>query len=148
MTSKTSRRIEGLKKSVYFLLLLFPFAGIAQNKPGPITILTGKIVDGQTKQPIPSATIIVLHKDSSVATQTISKADGDFTLKNLPEDPYILQISVIGYQPFSKSISDGHRPAGTPFATGTIRLTPVATQMQTAVVTAVSYTHLTLPTKA
>ena len=136
MTSKTSHRIEGLKKSVYFLLLLFPFAGIAQNKPGPITILTGKIVDGQTKQPIPSATIIVLHKDSSVATQTISKADGDFTLKNLPEDPYILQISVIGYQPFSKSISDGHRPAGTPFATGTIRLTPVATQMQTAVVTA------------
>ena len=137
MILKTSRRIESLKNPVLFLLLIFPFAGIAQNKPGPIgPILTGKIIDGQTKQPISSATIIVLHKDSTVAAETISKQDGDFTLKNLPEDPYILQISVIGYQPFSRSISDGHRPGGSPFATGTIRLTPVATQMQTAVVTA------------
>jgi len=137
MTPKTSRRIESLKNSVYFLLLLFPFTGIAQNKPGPINpILQGKIIDGQTRQPIPSATIIVLHKDSSVATQTISQADGDFTLKNMPEDPYILEISVVGYQTFSKTVPGGHRVAGAPLNTGTIRLTPVAAQMQTAVVTA------------
>jgi iron complex outermembrane receptor protein len=137
MILKTSRRIESLKNFVYFLLLLFPFAGIAQNKPGPISpILTGKIIDGQTHQPIPSATIIVLHKDSSVATETISKSDGDFTLKNLPEDPYILQITVVGYQPFSKAVPRGRRGAGAPLNTGTIRLTPMAAEMQTAVVTA------------
>ncbi len=72
MTPKTSRPIITLKNSVCFLLLLFPFAGMAQNKPVHLApIITGKIIDGQTRLPIPSATIIILHKDSSVASQTI-----------------------------------------------------------------------------
>ena len=85
------------------------------------------------KQPIPSATITILRKDSTVAAQTISKPDGSFTLTNLPEDPYILSISVIGYQPFSRNIPGGHH-TGVPFNTGAIHLTAAAAQMQAVVV--------------
>ena len=76
---------------------------------------------------------MLLRKDSSVAAQVISQPDGDFTLKNLPEDPYILQITVVGYQPITRLIPGGHRTAGTPVNTGTFRLKPVAVQINVEV---------------
>jgi iron complex outermembrane receptor protein len=123
------------------LLFLLPTSTIAQLKPHPVTaalehpggsILTGKVTDG--KQPIPSATITVLRKDSTVAAQTISRPDGSFSLSNLPdEDDYILSISVVGYQPFSRNIPAG-RHSGTAFNAGAIHLTASATQMQVVTV--------------
>ena len=131
MTSKTSHRLYLLP------LFLFPFFGVAQNTPHAGTsVLTGRIIDGETRQPIHAATIALLRRDSSVAAQVISKPDGDFTLNNLPEDQMILQISVIGYQSFYKSIAAGRRTAGAPLNTGIIRMTPVAMQMQTVSVVA------------
>jgi iron complex outermembrane recepter protein len=122
------------------LLFLFPLLTFAQTRPHPVTaalehpggtILTGKVTDG--KQPIQSATITILRKDSTVAAQTISKPDGSFILPNLPEDPYILSITVVGYQPFSRNIPAGHHPGG-PFNTGAIRLTATASQMEAVTV--------------
>jgi iron complex outermembrane receptor protein len=120
--------------------LLFPLPTFAQPRPHPVSaalehpggaILTGKVTDG--KQPIPSATITILRKDSTVAARTISKPDGSFTLSNLPEDPYILSISVVGYQPFSRNIPADHH-SGVPFNAGAIHLNATASQLQTAVV--------------
>ncbi|HET6254912.1 MAG TPA: TonB-dependent receptor [Puia sp.] len=126
-----------MKSLIYSaLLVLAPFFASAQAKPHPVSaalghpggsVITGKVMDG--KQPIPSATITIFRKDSTVAAQTISKPDGSFTLSNLPEDPYILSISVIGYQPFSRNIPAGHH-AGAAFNAGPIRLTAAAAQMQ------------------
>jgi iron complex outermembrane receptor protein len=119
---------------------LSPLSTFAQARPHPVSaalehpggsILTGKVTDGS--QPIPSATITILRKDSTIAARTISKSDGSFTLSNLPEDPYILSISVIGYQPFSRNIPAGHH-SGVPFNAGSIHLTAAASQMQAAVV--------------
>ena len=128
-----------MKHYTYTLLLLFPFFAVAQTQtnpqPGPST-LSGKIIDGQTKQPIPSATITLLRKDSSVAAHVISAPDGDFTLKNLPESPTILEVSVVGYEPVYRQIAGGHHPPGGTMSTGTIRLTSTAAQMTTAVVVA------------
>jgi outer membrane receptor protein involved in Fe transport len=128
--------------SIYSAALLFflPLLTFAQTKPHPVSaalahpggsVLTGKVTDG--KQPIPSATITVLCKDSTVAARTMSKSDGSFILSNLPEDPYILSISVIGYQPFSRNIPAGQHP-GAPFNAGAIRLTTAASQMQAVTV--------------
>ncbi|HXB05913.1 MAG TPA: TonB-dependent receptor [Puia sp.] len=127
------------KKSTTYivLVLLLPFLSVAQTGSHPSGVpLTGKVIDGTTKQPIHAATIALLRKDSSVAAEVISQPDGDFTLKNLPEAPCILQISVVGYQTVTRAIPAGHRTAGVPFNTGTIRLTPFATQMQSVAVVA------------
>ena len=64
----------------------------------------------------------------------ISRADGGFSLKDLPEDLYILRISAVGYQSFSKSFDGSRHEGGTPFNAGTIRLKPVPAQMQAVTV--------------
>ena len=132
-----------MKYLIYSAALLFlsPVITFAQAKPHPVTtplehpggsVLTGKVTDGN--QPIPSATITILRKDSTVAARTISKSDGSFILSNLPdEDPYILSISVVGYQPFSRNIPGGHQSSA-PLNAGAIRLTAAASQMQTVIV--------------
>jgi outer membrane receptor protein involved in Fe transport len=108
------------------LIFLFPFLGMAQNKSS----LTGKVIDSQTKQPIHAATILLLRKDSSVAAEAISRSDGSFTLNGLPETASKLQISIIGYQPFSQTIAGGHRVAGLPVSVGVIPLKTLPVQMQ------------------
>jgi iron complex outermembrane receptor protein len=132
-----------MKYLIYSAALLFlsPLLTFSQTRPHPVTAalahpggsaIEGKVVDGN--QPIPSATITVLRKDSTVAARTMSRPDGSFTLSNLPdEDAYILSISVIGYQPFSRNIPAGQHP-GTPFNAGAIRLTTAASQMQAVTV--------------
>ena len=124
----------------FAILILSPVLTFAQAKPHPVTsalahprgtIVTGKVTDG--KLPIQSATITILRKDSTIAAQTISRSDGSFIVSNLPEDPYILSISVVGYQPFSRNIPAGHHP-GAAFNAGAIRLTATASQMQAAMV--------------
>ena len=132
-----------IPKLLVAVLALLPLLSVAQTRPHPVTsplehpggsVVTGKVTDG--KQPIPSATITIYRKDSTVAAQTISKSDGSFTINNLPEDPYILSISVIGFQPFTRNIPAGRHTAAAPFNTGAIRLTAAAAQMQTVTIVA------------
>jgi iron complex outermembrane recepter protein len=130
-----------MKYLIYSAAFLLPLLTFAQLKQHPVTtplvhtggsVLTGKVTDG--KLPIPSATITILRKDSTVAARTMSKPDGSFILSNLPdEDSYILSISVIGYQPFSRNIPAGQHP-GTAFNAGAIRLSTAASQMQAVTV--------------
>ena len=123
-----------MKKYLSVLLFLFPILADAQTKPHPGgAVLAGNIIDGDTKQPIHAATVIVLRKDSSVAAQVISQADGNFTLKNLPDALVTLKISVVGYKPYTRTIAVVN---GAPQNTGVIRLTQVATQMQEVAVVA------------
>ena len=123
-----------MKKYLSVLLFLLPVLADAQTKPHPGgAVLAGNIIDGETKQPINSATVVVLRKDSSVAAQVISQSSGNFTLKNLPDALVTLKISVVGYKPYTRTIAVVN---GAPQNTGVIKLTPVATQMQEVAVVA------------
>jgi len=130
-------RFPAWKVYAYTVLSLLPFFSVAQTHPQPAGAqLTGKVIDGQTKQPIHAASVALLRKDSSIAAEVISKSDGEFALKGLPESSAILQISVVGYETITRIIPAGHRTPGVPVVIGTIRLTPAATQMQTVAVVA------------
>jgi iron complex outermembrane receptor protein len=124
-----------VKKYLYILLSFLPIVAAAQQTKthsGGAT-LSGKVIDGDTKQPIHAATVEVLRKDSSVAAEVISQADGSFTVKNLPNSLVTLEISVVGYKPYTRTIGVVN---GAPQNTGVIRLAPVATQMQEVAVVA------------
>jgi outer membrane receptor protein involved in Fe transport len=120
----------------------FPLLAVAQTRPhaggsaasrqAGESELTGRVTDG--KQPVPSATVTLLRKDSSIITQTISKTDGSFDLTKLPATASILKITAVGYQPSTRNIPAGRHPAGTPFNTGAIRLTSVTSQLEVATV--------------
>lgn len=125
-----------MKHYLYGLLFFLPILAGAQTKSAPHSggaILSGKIMDGDSKQPINAATIVVLRKDSSVAAQIISQPDGGFTLKNLPDALVTLKISVVGYKPYTRTIAV---VTGAPQNTGIIKLTQTATQMQEVAVVA------------
>ncbi len=108
----TIRKTTAGKYFIYALLFLCPLFAVAQIRSHPDeSTLTGKVIDGETRQPIPSATIILLHQDSSVVTESISHTDGGFSLKDLPEELYILRISAVGHQPFARTV-DGSRRGG------------------------------------
>lgn len=121
-----------------FLPLSFtPLISVAQTHPQPTGAqLTGTVIDGQTKQPIHAATVALLRKDSSVAAEVISKADGEFAVKGLSESSAILQISVVGYKTVTRIIPAGHRTPGVPLSLGILRLSPEARQMQAVAVVA------------
>ncbi|HEV2354169.1 MAG TPA: TonB-dependent receptor [Puia sp.] len=123
-------------------VVFFPLFSVGQTKThsggasafhrGGTSVLMGKVTDG--KDAIPFATITLLHKDSTVAEQTISKSDGSFTLSDLSDAPCILTVSAVGYATSVRHIPAGHHPASDPFNTGAIRLKSVTTQLAVATV--------------
>ncbi|HLX66224.1 MAG TPA: carboxypeptidase regulatory-like domain-containing protein, partial [Puia sp.] len=124
-----------MKSFIYALLCLSPIFAVAQIRSHPDeSTLTGKIIDGETHQPIPAATIVLLHQDSTIVSEVVSRTDGGFSLKDLPEDLYILRITAVGYQSFSKSYDGSRHEGGTPFNAGTIRLKPIPSEMQAVTV--------------
>jgi outer membrane receptor protein involved in Fe transport len=130
-------RFPSRKVLTYAVLSFLPFFSVAQTHPQPAPPqLTGKVIDGQTKQPIHAATVALLRKDSTVAAEVISKPDGEFALRGLSESSAILQISVVGYQTITRNIPAGHRTPGAPVNFGILRLTPAAAQMQAIAVVA------------
>ncbi|MCX7861537.1 MAG: DUF5686 and carboxypeptidase regulatory-like domain-containing protein [Bacteroidales bacterium] len=75
-------------KSILFLhSILFFLSSFSQH------IISGKILDKKTREPIPFANIIV--KNSSYGT--VSDIDGNFTL-TVPQLPVSLQVSYIGFE--------------------------------------------------
>lgn len=67
--------------------------------------ITGKIIDGETRQPIPKATIRVLHgQDSTLITGVSSNTDGTFSI-SVNHGSYITHISFVGYKDDLRSVS-------------------------------------------
>jgi iron complex outermembrane recepter protein len=122
--------LAGWKYFVYTLFFVQPFLCLAQTGTGHQS-LKGKILDAVTQQPIHAATISLLRKDSVVIAGTASHEDGSFDMEDLPDGKFLLRISTIGYQPFTREISASYMGAS---HSGIVRLTPVATQLQSVVV--------------
>jgi outer membrane receptor for ferrienterochelin and colicin len=62
-------------------------------------IIKGKVIDSETKSPIPGATVMIF----GTKTGANSNPEGDFTIKNVPVGDYTLHINCIGYEPLSKT---------------------------------------------
>ena len=108
---KTMKRIY----TWFGFTLLIPVLAMAQGTPqfsgrqagsgkGPnIGHLFGRIVDSQTGKGVEFATVTLLKtKDTSVVTGVYTKANGDFSLDNLPSGQFILRINFIGYIPIEQ----------------------------------------------
>jgi len=109
-------------KSILFLLILAGFAVNAQQT----TVLKGVITDAES-QPLPGVSVHLLNTNLGTATD----AQGAFTLSNIPNGKYILQITAIGYASQQELIDaeDGLEPLS-------FKLEESATQLDAVVVTA------------
>jgi outer membrane receptor for ferrienterochelin and colicins len=81
------------------LIILFSISIFASEKDAD-KILSGKVMDAATKEPLIGANILI--KNTNIGTATDIK--GIFSIKNIPDTDFELQISMIGYRSFSKLI--------------------------------------------
>ncbi|MEP6683493.1 MAG: outer membrane beta-barrel protein [Parafilimonas sp.] len=79
------------------LICVFTFlaASVFSQNTGSIK---GILRDSTEHKTLKSATISILHSDSSAATQALSANDGTFNITNIPSGNYILKISYTGYE--------------------------------------------------
>ena len=85
--------------ALFILLLSLPVTGQQSAE------LEGRVVD-ENHEPLMSATVVLLQqKDSVIAKFAITDASGNYALKRVSPDDYILQVSYVGYNSYSRAIS-------------------------------------------
>jgi hypothetical protein len=99
-------------KKLILLFFIFPAALLANAQiSGSVK---GKLVDTAARQLLTDATVsLILLKDSSLVSFTLSDKKGLFEIKNLDAGDYLLMISYTGYENYKKqfSITEGKKIA-------------------------------------
>lgn len=80
----------------------FNYRGTQQKQP---SVITGKIIDADTNEPLPFANIALFDKDGKVLAGTNTDFDGYYKLENVPISAVTIEASFIGYQSIKASIS-------------------------------------------
>lgn len=96
-----------MKQKLLLLFLLVSSISFAQmsksNLPKP-GVISGKVIDQTTKEPLPYVNIIIKDLANKIITGGITTDNGAFTIKNIPEGKSTVEVQFIGYKTFSKAI--------------------------------------------
>jgi len=89
-------------KKIQFLLVVLLYTLFSSNSFATELIeLKGKVVDAETKRPLPGATILI--PDLRVSAMT--NESGEFVLKNVPaHGNFLVQIRYVGYQTITQTV--------------------------------------------
>lgn len=72
----------------------------AQNK------LSGKIVDKNNKETLPGAYIFLKNEQGDTLNNAVSDENGNFEINKPAQNSFLLEVSFIGYETFSKQINN------------------------------------------
>lgn len=78
-------------------LVLLVAAPSAASQTGT---LAGRVLDAGTQQPLPGATVVL----AGTTTGTSSGPAGTFTLIEVPVDTHTVRVSLVGYEPVSRTV--------------------------------------------
>lgn len=94
-----------MKRIRFFLFVFMTFSVAAQAQS-----IKGKLADAADSKPLAGATLTLsLIKDSTVKFEAVSDSKGVFEFKSLPVDSFLLKVSFIGYDPFTKMVASGNK---------------------------------------
>ncbi|KAA9339542.1 carboxypeptidase-like regulatory domain-containing protein [Hymenobacter busanensis] len=123
----------------FSLALLAALNLTAGTKTAQMGTISGKLLDGQTQESIPQANVIVLRaSDNAYVCSVATRADGSFSVSNLPFGQYRLRTTVLGYQQLRPVFQVNARqprlalgsvalvPMSAPVAASTLAGTPVS----------------------
>lgn len=82
-----------MKHLALTVLMMFSAVAMAQK----VTV-SGKVLDGEVNEMMPSATVVLLKPDSTQATGVVTDSKGVFTLPSVKVGDYILKASFVGYR--------------------------------------------------
>ena len=94
--------------------------------------ITGKVLESDSQEPVAQTTVRLLKKDSTMVTGSLTDLNGFFRVKAPAVGSYIVQITCVGFKPFTKTIKVS---ADKDIALGTIDLSPDAIMLKGATVT-------------
>src|SRR4051812_36924839 len=86
-----------------FLVLIALLSFVAAPSAARAQVLYGSVV-GAVKDAqgaaIPAATIVVTNKETNLTRETVSGAEGDYTVANVPPGHYDVKVSLTGFREF------------------------------------------------
>ncbi|MBQ9186658.1 MAG: TonB-dependent receptor [Prevotella sp.] len=82
-----------------FAFFLMAFVAMAQRN------ITGQVIENDSQEPMMQATVRLLRTDSTMISGVVSDVNGRFTLKAPSAGRFIVQITSVGYKPYTRSVS-------------------------------------------
>ena len=120
-----------MKRSILsMLLMLVAIASFAQER-----LISGKITDRDTKDPVEQVTIQLLKTDSTYVSGAVSNEQGLFHVNAPANGKYLLKITSVGYKPTVKRIQISEDKN---LAMGNVVIGAEAIMLKGAVVTAMA----------
>lgn len=117
-----------MKRVIQFILLLLPLSGFAMNDENETDFgsIKGKITTNDNKA---AAAVSIVVKGT--AKNTLSNDDGTFTIHHLAPGSYELEVSLVGYETLTESVTVERNKT----ATVNLQLQVSSTQLQEIIIT-------------
>lgn len=94
--------------------------------------VTGTVIESDSQEPVAQTTVRILKSDSTLVTGGLTDLDGKFRVKAPSAGKYIVQITCVGFKPFTKQVQ---LTAEKEVSLGTVSLSPDAIMLKGATVT-------------
>ena len=97
-----------MKKALLIVILFVSvnsFAQMAKDmiaKPG---VVSGKVIDNKTKEPLPYVNIVIRDMAKKILTGGITDEKGFFKIKDIPKGNSLVEVQFIGYKLYSRKIN-------------------------------------------
>lgn len=120
-------------KAFFFIFCLFLTTSLFAQRAGSKSEIGGMVVDSATGKPLRQASIsLMMNRDSSYVTGTITDGDGVFQIRNVAPGAYRLLVTFLGYRNSSQPVTiTSAEPA---IHVGILRMVEQSNQLQEVVV--------------
>ncbi len=89
-----------MRRLLFLLLLpLVALAAVAQRS------VTGTVVENETGDVLPQTTVRLLRADSTLVKGVLTTMDGKFSVTAPKAGKYVLQVTCVGFKPYSRNIT-------------------------------------------
>ena len=97
-----------MKKLMFICVLLLSVIVSAQPaKEFRDGTVSGRVIDASLNQPLPYVNVIIKTTANQTITGGITKDDGTFEIKSIPEGDVVVSIQYIGFKTIAKTVSIG-----------------------------------------
>ncbi|MCK4992074.1 MAG: carboxypeptidase-like regulatory domain-containing protein, partial [Bacteroidales bacterium] len=96
-----------MKKTTFIFLIISTLVLRVQavdDNPPAYGSITGSVVDGLSKEPLPYVNVVVRNSNDSLLTGGITDEEGNFSIKAIPEGSNKVEIQFIGYEKITREV--------------------------------------------
>lgn len=105
-THKIKRKSIINLKTIFSYVLICFFTITVSYAQSSKKVIKGKVIDQVTKEPVPYASIAIkLKSDQSIVSGAITKDNGSFEIKNIPDENLIFEVQFMGYELYTTNVS-------------------------------------------